>query len=88
MKKFLSNFIAGRWFGFITAMIITILLMTQELMLGDMSNSWALGLLTSLFLGFIVEASRLIITGQAIWKYIIMYLLGSIVAIIIMYLVA
>lgn len=75
------------WIGFIVAMIITILLMNEEKNLGDMSGSWALGLITSLFTGLLVEGFRKVIAKKVIWLNLVLWALGSGIGIAIMYLV-
>lgn len=87
MKEKIKLVLKTGWLGFIVAMIITILLMNEEKNLGDMSGSWALGLITSLFIGLLVEGFRLVIAKKVIWANLILWALGSGIGIAIMYLV-
>lgn len=66
MKEKLVSFIASKWFGLIVGLIITVLAMWQEKALGDMTNAWALGLITSLFVGGLAEGFRIVIAKQYI----------------------
>ena len=68
-------------------MVVTFLLMNEEKNLGDMSGSWTLGLITSLFTGLIVEGFRKVIAKKVIWTNLILWALGSGIGIAIMYLV-
>lgn len=85
MKEKIKLVLKTGWLGFIVAMIITILLMNEEKNLGDMSGSWALGLITSLFIGLLVEGFRLVIAKKIIWANLILWALGSGIGIAIMY---
>ena len=87
MRKKIKEVVKSGWVGIVVAMAITILLMSQEKSLGDMSGSWALGLITSLFTGCLVEAFRYVIAKKAIWANLILWALGSGIGIAIMYLV-
>lgn len=57
MKEKIKELFKNGWIGLVVAFVITILLMTEEKNLGDMSGSWALGLITSLFIGFLWKVS-------------------------------
>ena len=59
--------------------------MWQEKSLGDMINSWALGLITSLLFGCLAEAFRYVIAKKIIWLNLVMWALGSGIGIAIMY---
>ena len=87
MKEKLVSFIASKWFGLIVGLIITVLAMWQEKALGDMTNAWALGLITSLFVGGLAEGFRLVIAKQYIWTNILYYLGGGIIGMIIIFIV-
>ena len=85
MKEKIKEVLKTGWLGFIIALVITILLMNEEKSLGDMSGSWALGLITSLFTGCLVEAFRYVIAKKIIWLNLVMWALGSGIGIAIMY---
>lgn len=85
MKEKIKLVLKTGWLGFIVAMIITILLMNEEKNLGDMSGSWALALITSLFTGLLVEAFRHVIAKKIIWLNLVLWALGSGIGIAIMY---
>lgn len=87
MKEKIKEVLKTGWVGLVVALLITILLMTEEKNLGDMSDSWALGLITSLFIGLLVEGFRLVIAKKIIWLNLILWALGSGIGIAIMYLV-
>lgn len=87
MKEKIKEVLKTGWVGSVVALLVTILLMTEEKNLGDMSGSWALGLITSLFIGLLVEGFRLVIAKKAIWANLILWALGSGIGIAIMYLV-
>lgn len=85
MKEKIKKVLKTGWVGLVVALLITILLMTEEKNLGDMSGSWALGLITSLFIGLLVEGFRLVIAKKVIWANLILWALGSGIGIAIMY---
>lgn len=85
MKEKIKEVLKTGWVGLVVALLITILLMTEEKNLGDMSDSWALGLITSLFIGLLVEGFRLVIAKKIIWLNLILWVLGSGIGIAIMY---
>lgn len=85
MKEKIKEVLKTGWVGLVVALLITILLMTEEKNLGDMSDSWALGLITSLFIGLLVEGFRLVIAKKVIWANLILWALGSGIGIAIMY---
>ena len=85
MKEKIKEVLKTGWIGLVVALLITILLMTEEKNLGDMSGSWALGLITSLFIGLLVEGFRLVIAKKVIWANLILWALGSGIGIAIMY---
>jgi|GEM_PF-3786384 len=85
MKEKIKEVLKTGWVGLVVALLITILLMTEEKNLGDMSGSWALGLITSLFIGLLVEGFRLVIAKKVIWANLILWALGSGIGIAIMY---
>lgn len=87
MKEKIKELFKKGWVGMVVAFVITILLMSQEKSLGDMSWSWVLGLITSLFTGCLVEAFRYVIAKKVIWANLILWALGSGIGIAIMYLV-
>lgn len=87
MKEKIKEVLKTGWVGLVVALLVTILLMTEEKNLGDMSGSWALGLVTSLFNGLLVEGFRLVIAKKVIWANLILWALGSGIGIAIMYLV-
>lgn len=87
MKEKIKELFKNGWIGLIIAMVVTILLMSEEKSLGDMSGSWALGLITSLFTGLIVEGFRKVIAKKVIWANLILWVTGSVIGIAIMYLV-
>lgn len=87
MKEKIKELFKNGWVGMVVAFVITILLMSQEKSLGDMSWSWVLGLITSLFTGCLVEAFRYVIAKKIIWANLTLWALGSGVGIVIMYLV-
>ena len=87
MKEKIKEVLKTGWVGLVVALLVTILLMTEEKNLGDMSGSWALGLITSLFIGLLVEGFRLVIANKVIWANLILWALGSGIGIAIMYLV-
>lgn len=87
MKEKIKEVLKTGWVGLVVALLITILLMTEEKNLGDMSDSWALGLITSLFIGLLVEGFRLVIAKKIIWLNLVLWALGSGIGIAIMYLV-
>lgn len=87
MKEKIKEVLKTGWVGLVVALLVTILLMTEEKNLGDMSGSWALGLITSLFIGLLVEGFRLVIAKKVIWANLILWALGSGIGIAIMYLV-
>mgnify|MGYP001145008312 CR=1 FL=1 len=86
MKEKIKELFKNGWVGLVVAFVITILLMTEEKKLGDMSGSWALGLITSLFTGCLVEAFRYVIAKKVIWLNLVLWALGSGIGIAIMYL--
>ena len=86
MKEKIKEAFKNGWVGLVVAFVITILLMSEEKNLGDMSGSWALGLITSLFTGLIVEGFRKVIAKKVIWTNLILWALGSGIGIAIMYL--
>lgn len=61
--------------------------MNEEKNLSDMSGSWVLGLITSLFTGLLVEGFRKVIAKKIIWLNLVLWALGSGIGIAIMYLV-
>lgn len=85
MKEKIKLVLKTGWLGFIVAMIITILLMNEEKNLGDMSGSWALALITSLFTGLLMEGFRKVIAKKVIWMNLVLWALGSGIGIAIMY---
>lgn len=85
MKEKIKEVFKNGWVGLVVAFVITILLMSEEKGLGDMSGSWALGLITSLFTGLIVEGFRKVIAKKVIWANLILWALGSGIGIAIMY---
>ncbi|MEJ8769723.1 hypothetical protein [Prevotella sp. HCN-7019] len=85
MKEKVISFITSKWFSLIVGLVLTILVMWQEKSLGDMINSWALGLITSLLFGCLAECFRLVIMKKFIWTNILYYLGGSIIGMIIMF---
>lgn len=85
MKEKIKEVLKTGWVGLVVALLVTILLMTEEKNLGDMSGSWALGLITSLFTGLLVEAFRHVIAKKVIWANLILWALGSGIGIAIMY---
>ena len=85
MKEKVKEVFKNGWVGLVVAFVITILLMSEEKNLGDMSDSWALGLITSLFIGLLVEGFRLVIAKKIIWLNLILWALGSGIGIAIMY---
>lgn len=85
MKEKIKEVLKTGWVGLVVALLVTILLMTEEKNLGDMSGSWALGLITSLFIGLLVEGFRLVIAKKVIWANLILWALGSGIGIAIMY---
>lgn len=85
MKEKIKEVLKTGWVGLVVALLITILLMTEEKNLGDMSGSWALGLITSLFIGLLVEGFRLVIAKKVIWANLFLWALGSGIGIAIMY---
>lgn len=85
MKEKIKEVFKNGWAGLVVAMVVTILLMNEEKNLGDMSGSWALGLITSLFTGLIVEGFRKVIAKKVIWANLILWALGSGIGIAIMY---
>ncbi len=86
MKEKIKEAFKNGWIGLVVAFVITILLMSEEKSLGDMSGSWALGLITSLFTGLLVEGFRKVIAKKVIWANLILWALGSGIGIAIMYL--
>lgn len=86
MKEKIKELFKNGWIGLVVAFVITILLMSEEKNLGDMSGSWALGLITSLFIGLIVEGFRKVIAKKVIWANLILWVTGSGIGIVIMYL--
>lgn len=87
MKEKVKELFKNGWIGIVVALVITILLMSEEKSLGDMSWSWVLGLITSLFTGLLVEGFRKMIAKKVIWTNLILWALGSGIGIAIMYLV-
>lgn len=85
MKEKIKEVLKTGWVGLVVALLVTILLMTEEKNLGDMSGSWALGLITSLFIGLLVEAFRHVIAKKIIWLNLVLWALGSGIGIAIMY---
>ena len=85
MKEKIKELFKNGWIGLVVAMIITILLMSEEKNLGDMSGSWALGLITSLFTGLLMEGFRKVIAKKVIWLNLVLWALGSGIGIAIMY---
>lgn len=65
MKEKIKELFKNGWVGLVVALVITILLMSEEKNLGDMSGSWALGLITSLFTGLLVEGFRKVIAKKS-----------------------
>lgn len=87
MKEKIKELFKNGWVGLVVALVITILLMSEEKNLDDMSGSWALGLITSLFTGLLVEGFRKVIAKKIIWLNLVLWALGSGIGIAIMYLV-
>ena len=87
MKEKIKELFKKGWVGILVALVITILLMSEEKNLGDMSGSWALGLITSLFTGLMVEGFRKVIAKKVIWANLILWVTGSGIGIVIMHLV-
>lgn len=87
MKEKLLKVVCSKPLGVVIGALIVIILMAEEKALGDMTNSWALGLITSLFTGCLVEAFRYVIAKKVIWANLILWALGSGIGIAIMYLV-
>lgn len=85
MKEKIKEVFKNGWIGLIIAMVVTILLMNEEKNLGDMSGSWALALITSLFTGLLMEGFRKVIEKKIIWLNIVLWALGSGIGIAIMY---
>lgn len=85
MKEKIKEVLKTGWLGFIIALVITILLMNEEKGLGDMSGSWALALITSLFTGLLMEGFRKVIAKKVIWLNLVLWALGSGIGIAIMY---
>lgn len=85
MKENIKEAFKNGWVGLVVAFVITILLMSEEKNLGDMSGSWALALITSLFTGLLVEAFRHVIAKKIIWLNLVLWALGSGIGIAIMY---
>lgn len=86
MKEKIKELFKNGWIGLVFAMVITILLMSQEKNLGEMSGSWVLGLIISLFTGLLVEGFRKVIAKKIISTNLILWALGSGIGIAIMYL--
>lgn len=87
MKEKVKELFKNGWIGLVVALVITILLMSEEKNLGDMSGSWVLGLITSLFTGLLVEGFRKVIAKKVIWANLVLWTLGSGIGIATMYLV-
>lgn len=87
MKEKIKEVLKTGWVGLVVALLVTILLMTEEKNLGDMSGSWALALITSLFTGLLMEGFRKVIAKKVIWLNLVLWALGSGIGIAIMYLV-
>lgn len=85
MKEKIKELFKNGWIGLVVALVITILLMNEEKGLGDMSGSWALALITSLFTGLLMEGFRLVIAKKVIWLNLVLWALGSGIGIAIMY---
>lgn len=85
MKEKIKELFKNGWVGLVVAFVITILLMSEEKNLGDMSDSWALALITSLFTGLLVEGFRKVIEKKVIWMNLILWALGCGIGIAIMY---
>lgn len=85
MKEKIKEVLKTGWVGLVVALLITILLMTEEKNLGDMSGSWALALITSLFTGLLMEGFRKVIAKKVIWLNLVLWALGSGIGIAIMY---
>lgn len=85
MKEKIKEVLKTGWVGLVVALLVTILLMTEEKNLGDMSGSWALALITSLFTGLLMEGFRKVIEKKIIWLNIVLWALGSGIGIAIMY---
>lgn len=88
MKEKLVKFLASKWLGLIVGTVVTVIIMWQEKALGDMTNAWLLGLSTSVIVGLLVEIVRFILCiNKFNAKNLLPYLGGSILGIIIMYIV-
>lgn len=88
MKEKLVKFLASKWLGAVIGAIITIILMGEEKALGDMTNSWALGLITSVLIGGFAELFRHKIAEEKYdWRSLLCYLVGGIIGMIIMFIV-
>lgn len=87
MKEKIKELFKNGWIGLVIAFVITILLMSEEKNLGDMSGSWALALITSLFTGLLMEGFRKVIAKKVIWLNLVLWAFGSGIGIAIMYLV-
>lgn len=85
MKEKIKELFKNGWVGLVVASVITILLMSEEKNLGDMSGSWALALITSLFTGLLMEGFRKVIAKKVIWLNLVLWALGSGIGIAIMY---
>lgn len=87
MKEKIKELFKNGWIGLVIAFVITILLMSEEKNLGDMSGSLALALITSLFTGLLMEGFRKVIAKKVIWLNLVLWAFGSGIGIAIMYLV-
>lgn len=88
MKEKLLKVICSKWLGVVIGALIVIILMGEEKALGDMTNSWVLGLITSLLTGAFAELFRHKIAEEKYdWRSLLCYLVGGIIGMIIMFII-
>ena len=88
MKENLLKVICSKWLGVVIGAIVTIILMDEEKSLGDMTNSWALALITTLLIGAFAELFRHKMAEEKYdWRSLLCYLVGGIIGMIIMFII-
>lgn len=87
MKQKIINFVKSKWLGLVAGFVIALLSLLQELSLGS-PNSWVLALAVPAIFGAFAEVVRFLATGGKYkWQNILMWVAGSVVAIIVTYVI-
>lgn len=85
MKEKIKELFKNGWIGIVVALVITILLMSEEKSLGDMTNAWLLGLAVSAIAGMLAEVFRYVSSGGKYqWKNLLWWLAGAVIGVVAM----